>query len=323
MTFEERYENPGKKRILYLPLTNKFEKQKAMRMAFFKNGFDLYCFDFLCAFSGGVDVNKRFLEIVESYKPDWIHCQLQFSPHVNSQSLQFVKQKYQKIIFSNWTGDIFPYAHQNFIKVSNCFDLNLISSTGQLKLYSDGGCKNPEYWQIGYDQLKFFNKEVERDIDITMVASKYSIYSQSNFRDSIVSNFTKAFGDKFKIFGLGYGPVLPFYSQQDIYNRSKIVLSVSNENVDNYFSDRQLIAMASGALTLTHKFSNKYWANKNELVYFNNEKEAVDLAKYYLSNDNERIKIGQTGALNVLTSHTYEERVKELLALVRSKGYVI
>lgn len=310
--FEQHLGKRGRVKVLYLPLCNTFEKQAAMRYALKDNGYNVYAYDFRCAHMDGQDVNKRLLEIAVEFKPDIMFCQLQFSPIVRPETLVEIKKCLPNIKMINWTGDIYPYAVKYFTKMSKNFDHSFISSTGQLDLYKNAGCQGVGYFQIGYDEKRFFNYHTKRDLDIVMVASRTNDYTQSKFRDAIVWSFKKAFGKRFSVWGRGYGEPLPFYDQQEIYNRAKIVLSVNNENVENYFSDRQLISMACGPLVLTHRFPNEYWTDREHLVYFDTVDDAIKKARYYLDNDDERKVIGRCGAADVKTKHTYFHRVEGL-----------
>ena len=140
------------------------------------------------------------------------------------------------------------------------------------------------------------------------------------WRIKIISLFNKNFGNRFCAYGVGYinsKGNMNFFKQNDIYNGAKIILSINHFNdVELYFSDRQLISMASGTLTLCHYIPGleKYFKNKEELVWFKTEEEALELANYYLnSNHQEEVEyIGKNGSKKVLEEHSYFCRVQKL-----------
>ncbi len=100
-----------------------------------------------------------------------------------------------------------------------------------------------------------------------------------------------------------------------LYNGSKIVISVNNFNdVEMYFSARQLNAMASGTLTVSAYIPGleKYFTNGEDLVWFKTADECVDLVNYYLDHEDEARRIGMNGSKKVLENHTKINRIKEM-----------
>jgi spore maturation protein CgeB len=201
-------------------------------------------------------------------------------------------------------------------------------------MYRDAGCKNVDYFQTGYDQKYFYRKtEVEREElrkkynhDIVFCASnpKHHAYPDVKIRERIVLKAHGKYKDEFCVYGYfwekhnlekSWRGALNFYEQNDIYNGSKIILSVSCYNdVKKYFSNRLPIALATGTMVISKYFPGieEYFENHKHLVWFKEQDECFDLIDYYLKHDEEREQIGKNGAQEVLLRHTYFERVKEL-----------
>lgn len=53
-----------------------------------------------------------------------------------------------------------------------------------------------------------------------------------------------------------------------------------------------------------------------EIVTFRSEDEMIDLIKYYLKNDEARMKIAESGQKRVLKDHTYEVRIRQMLDII-------
>jgi len=323
-------------KVLYLPLNNREVQQTGMEDAFVNNNVKLCSYDFYTHFTLKPKESNLFLiALANWFRPDFIHMQLQDTKAVLPETLKTIKRNLPNVYISNWTGDIRTEPIDYFIKVSKETDLSLISSVGQLELYKSAGCKNVDYWQIGYDPKFFYRKS---DFERTELGKKYNHdiifcgnkigwakFPGTDLRQKTLSLFNDAFGKKFCAYGAGYScsrGSLNFFKQNEVCNSAKIILSINHFNdVELYFSDRQLVSMASGTLTLSKYIPGleKYFENKKDLVWFNTEEEALELAKYYLDHPEEAEEIGKNGAKKVLEEHTYFCKAKELLEKVPIK----
>jgi hypothetical protein len=109
-----------------------------------------------------------------------------------------------------------------------------------------------------------------------------------------------------------------------VYQQSKIVVNVGG---DYYLQDANLRvfeAMAAGALLITQLPSELTLIGFEPDVHFigyKDEKELLDLVKYYLRNEKERQQIAEAGREKVLKEHTYDTRVETLLSVLeQDKG---
>jgi spore maturation protein CgeB len=53
-----------------------------------------------------------------------------------------------------------------------------------------------------------------------------------------------------------------------------------------------------------------------EIATFRTENEMMDMIRYYLKNNEARMKIAEAGTKRVLKEHTYELRLRQLLSIV-------
>jgi|2_EtaG_2_1085320.scaffolds.fasta_scaffold09006_4 spore maturation protein CgeB len=332
------FKNKNQK-VLYLPLNNLIVKQTGMEKAFRDLGFNLCSFDFFLAGKLGNHqlANSLFLQVVRDFKPDWIHMQLQFSNVMEVSTLKTIRKENPNIIMTNWTGDVRNEAMENFVKMAPFMDKSLISSEGQLSLYRDAGCKNLEYWQIGVDPESFYilpelvKQKWKKDYNqkVSFCAGhkpNYQMFPGSIERYQVANGILKKYGNK--IFGL-YGPGWPnnmsrgpvtYYEQLQVYNTSEIVLSINKYNdLQKYFSDRQLVSMACGPLVISRYIPHMetFFENEKHLVWYKTIPECMSKIDYYLKNPQKAKEIGLRGAKYVIEKHSYLERLKELKSRIQ------
>jgi len=110
-----------------------------------------------------------------------------------------------------------------------------------------------------------------------------------------------------------------FYPKEkiaEIYSQSKIVF---NSCVNKDLNMRVFEALASGSMLLTERAENgllDLFTNRKHLVTYENDGEIVDLASYYLKNEEERERIAEEGRKLVIKEHTYDHRVDFILKTV-------
>jgi len=102
-----------------------------------------------------------------------------------------------------------------------------------------------------------------------------------------------------------------------VFSQSKIVF---NNSIKDDLNMRVFEAMASGSMLLTDEAKGsgltEMFQDRKHLVIYRNEDELLELADYYLRNDEEREKIAAEGMKEVLEKHTYSHRAKEMLEIL-------
>jgi spore maturation protein CgeB len=61
----------------------------------------------------------------------------------------------------------------------------------------------------------------------------------------------------------------------------------------------------------------KLFENKRDIVMAHDEKEIIELAQYYLDNEEEREKIATSGYEKVINNHTFKQRAKQVYDAIR------
>ncbi len=100
----------------------------------------------------------------------------------------------------------------------------------------------------------------------------------------------------------------------EVYSQSKVVF---HKSVNDGLAMRVFEVLASGSMLLTDEAKGSgltdLFQDKEHIVIYRNEKELMELAGYYLKNDDERKKIAAEGMRKVLNEHTYHHRVRDMV----------
>lgn len=311
-------------RVLYIPLGN----QVGMIEAFKNLGVNLTVFDFYTTWlnsgKNNHKINQQFLQIVNEFKPQFIHMQLQITDIITSGTINEARKIVPGVIISNWSGDIRDFVIDELKAVSNVVDYTLISSTGQIGMYQKAGCRNVKYWQIGFDPKVHYAKYYTNfDYDISFIANNYGAqFPDGPTRLESFSRCLQSFGKRFGIFGTGWPGVNRSCDPSmanEIYNKSVCALSISNFNkISHYFSDRLLYCLASGRPTISWYFPGceSYFVEGEEIFYARKSQDIIDLVNFCQQNPEKANSVGEKGYQKVLAEHTYTSRAQELLNIV-------
>jgi hypothetical protein len=114
-----------------------------------------------------------------------------------------------------------------------------------------------------------------------------------------------------------------FYLQREIpaiYSRAKIVINLPLADDLNF---RTFEAMSCGAMLLTRRVSNGQevlFQEGKHFEAFSDEQELYQKVEYYLSNPGEREVIAAAGLAEIKERHRLEQRLGNLLAIVKGKA---
>jgi len=310
-------------KVLYLPLG-----EQPGTVDGFKNvGVDLQVYNFWGhweATKNRIAVENEFLTKVRQFQPHLIHMQLQFTGVLSANVLNEARAACPGVIMTNWSGDCRAHAMSEFTQVGNAVDYSLISSTGQLEMYRNAGCKNIKYWQIGYDpKVNFPKNNQDFQYDAVFIGNNYgNTFPDGHIRTGAVSFLNGALS-RFKAFGTGYGQgisAIDMKQTNDIYNQTICPISISNfNNVSHYFSDRLLYCVASGRPTISWYFPGceSYFVEGSEIFYARSNSDIVNIVNYCKENPEVAKQIGINGHKRVLREHTFTSRIIELLNITK------
>lgn len=141
-------------------------------------------------------------------------------------------------------------------------------------------------------------------------------FLHNEFRVDLIDRFIREFG----LGDTGYlGWRIPQFQGHCVlddtakkFSQSRILL---NESVLQDMNMRTFEAMACKQMLLTEDVPpiHGLFEDKKHLVLFKTIDEAVEKAKYYLANPEERKAIAEAGYQEVLAKHTYNHRAREIL----------
>jgi spore maturation protein CgeB len=179
-----------------------------------------------------------------------------------------------------------------------------------------------------------------KEIDINRITDKFDVETRfafesycvlkatSKLRNSVIKTLSKEFN--FKLFGDSdwkeefldnYIKRIDYYKELPIvYKSAKIVVNLTSFQMNTAINQRIFDApLAGGFIISDYRSDFDELFGKGMIPTFENEVEMINLIKYYLENDHERIlKIDQLKQI-ILEKHTYENRVKEMFSIVKNR----
>ena len=277
------------------------------------------------------DINREFLATAQAFQPDWIWGQFQMTEVITGPTILDVRKALPKCVVSHWMGDMRRSIAPSLADISKACHLTLISNEGQYDLFHLAGAKEVAYCQIAVDW--------EEDVlglpswmppfvvpKVVFCGSNYgNAFPGTKDREAAAKALMEA-GVDFGIVGGGWNakefPVVgkcEVKQQHHIYQRCQVALNVNNFNdVPRYYSDRLLIAMASGKPVVAHQvpdLDNDFTDDRHLMLYKTGE-ELVEKVRFLLNYEKTRTDIGTWGRTEVVRSHTWFSRITHLLPMI-------
>jgi len=284
-------------------------------------------------------VNGEFLRAAVAAKPDWVWLQLQDTEIITADTLAKLRQALPKAVITHWTGDCRPQVSAYLSSICKATDITLVSSTGQLPMFRAAGAPRAEYCQIGLD----FEEDVLGIPDWTppfrvpaavFIGNYYEKAFQKGTEERRVAieALVKA-GIDVGVVGTGWPKGIPVAGrcgvkqQHHVWKRAKVCLNINHFNdIERYYSDRQLIAMASGRPVVCARVPGleEEFRDGRECRMFPSlmtppesaNAQLVEFVKGLLDNPERSNQMGHAGRLCVVSKHTWFNRFTELLPVI-------
>jgi len=190
-----------------------------------------------------------------------------------------------------------------------------------------------DYKKSGYNQSSLLRSYYikSRNFHIKMDTDKYKhdVVFIGHFENDDRGCYIKALLDASidcKVYGTNWekseyykylGHVFPVYDDYNLLiNSSKIALVFLSKLNNDTYTRRNFEIPATKTFMLSEysKDLSTLFHEKVEAEYFRNRKELIEKVKYYISNDDERIKIARAGYQKLLSSgHEVYDRVIEVI----------
>lgn len=284
---------------------------------------------------------KAIIDAALELKPTIVFMQLQAQNVVDVETvkqLRFVTEMQgSHAVIVTWNGDIgdvnSPYNVDWQTALGRMVDLNLHSSYSHVRALRAAGVHNAGYLQIGYDEQQYCLDPAPATYDVCFLGSRYAdgnaftktlARHDAGLRDQAVTAMQKAFGDRFGLYGNGWGgkqQTVPLDKAHEVYQRSKIGLNVSLVNFFGaYSSDRLHRILGCGSLALTKRFPlMSTWGGlkhgENCLIW-DHPDQAVEMAKNVLVDPERLTTIATAGQKLAVENHTWIVRMGEFQTYV-------
>jgi spore maturation protein CgeB len=257
---------------------------------------------------------------IKATKPDVLYCQdLSFFP---SEVLRELKQHVRLVV-----GQIAcPLPPESFLKG---YDLILTSFPHFVDRLRALGVAS-EYFRIGFDErVLTLLGNVDKDIDFSFVGGISRHHGGAiPLLEHLIERTT------LRVFGYGAdslpssSPIRQRHGGEvwslDMYRalaRSRITLNRHINVAENNANNMRLYeATGVGSMLLTDRKDNlhKLFDIDREVVTYSSKEEAAEKVSYYLDHPDEAARIAKAGQDRTHKEHTYAQRMKELVPLMKN-----
>lgn len=311
-------------KLLHLALITDQSPQTGLREAL-KNYADEYVeYDWIPHYNAGrIDlIRQEFLELVKTYQPTHIFCQLQTPGVITPDNFREIKRVNPCTII-NWTGDVRQPTPQWYIDTAPAVDITLFTNQADVDNLQKLGLR-ADYLQIGYSP-SVFNPDSGKDMtcpDIVFMGSNYiGRFPLSDQRAEMVAGLKRRYGSNFMVFGYNWGGGVQFLaepSEARIYRSCKVAINQNHFILPRFSSDRILRIIGSGAFCLSQRYPGieLEWEPGKHLVTWSSIEGLYDLIDHYLCHPGEMRLIASQGQYHCATNHTWGHRVKDLFGRI-------
>jgi len=211
--------------------------------------------------------------------------------------------------------------------VASYYDLCLVGNAAEVNTYKNWGVKNAFFWPFGFQEQDYNPNLTEdmilnrdRDIDLLLICEK----KNCNERIKKLERYSDAFPEG-KYYGEGWkNSVLPENQKIALLQRTKIGPNFHNSTGPVNF--RTFILPANGVMQICDNKNNlnSVFELGKEIIGFNTVDEAIELTKYYLAHDEERIKIAVAGWERAIKDYneinTFQKAVDYIKLVIKSNN---
>lgn len=285
----------------------------------------------LSATRGMEGANLEFIEAIRFAKPDWVWMQLQETDVIRPETLNRIREEFPTMPLVHWMGDMRDDVPSYLASICRSTHMTLASNRGHLQRFRDVGAPRAEYMQIGLDWREdvLGQPAWEPPFKVPEVVLCGNFYGDrfgagTSERMNAVKTLTEH-GIDIGVVGNnwpGNARVVgrcDVKQQYHVYQRAKVALNVNHYNdVESYYSDRQLIAMASGRPVVCRRVPGLEREFKDGIHCLSYElpNELVDAVKRLLDDQALAARIGAEGRAEVMRNHSWYSRFLNLLPIV-------
>lgn len=268
---------------------------------------------------GRKKMNKMLIEAAYRSCVDIVFFVL-FNREIEITTLREIRDN-MKIETFNWFCD----DHWRFKAFSSNYapHLSYVVTTDRstVNKYKEIGVNNVILTQWGCNHFLYKKMDLPFKYDVSFVGQAHGV------RSDIIKQIRDA-GIKVETFGYGWprGKVST-YEMIKIFNQSKINLnfSLSSDRSVNQIKGRDFEIPGCGGFMLTgdNQYLSDFFKADKEVISFTDQQQMIDKIQYYLSHDEEREGIRESGYKRVLKEHTYSQRFTKIFSIIHDKGHSV
>lgn len=273
------------------------------------------------------EINRRFVQAAAAFRPDVTFLQLQETDVIKASSLAQLRTLLPKMPILHWMGDCRTTVSPYLSSICKEAHLTLISSIGQMGLFIAAGAREVRYLQIGLDWEEDVMGKPPwtppfRVPEVAFCGGYYGgRYPGTVDRVNGIMALRRA-GIDVGIIGNGWPAGYPVVGtcgvkqQYHVWRRAKVALNINHfGDIQNYYSDRQIISMASGTPLVCQYVPGleTEFENGVHCFWYRDEAELVNRVRSLLADPALRKRIGDAGREEVIKNHTWEARIKDVI----------
>jgi len=211
--------------------------------------------------------------------------------------------------------------------IAPSYDHVFTASEKAIDMYKEIGCRKVHFLPFACEPTVHRKLNLSDGISKTNNLDVVFVGTYTRRRARLIKVLEKA-GIKVKV----YGPYWRYFMRSNnvrdgiyglemvkVFNSAKIVLNIHVEDDLPYkVNMRTFEAIGCGSFLLTDYAYGieKLFKVCEELVSYNDADELVELVKYYLEKEEERMTISEKAQKKTYYTHTYGQRIVHLLSLV-------
>lgn len=322
------------RRVLVAPL-NASHRQRGQVEAFEQIfGPENVCeFDWMAVAARGEDAGAKLVDAAQRFRPDWVWIQAQGAEALAPWRVRQIREWLPRCVVTHWMGDCRRMVSDQLAAMCQATHGTLISNKGQYGMFLRAGARRVAYCQIGLDPEDMPGSGEPPAFDVpsvVFIGNHYGHVDQftegTNLRLRAIRSL-RDHGIPIGVVGSGWPSDIPVIGtchvkqQCEVYARAKVALSINHfNNIANYYSDRHLIAMASGAAVAAVHVPGleDEFTNGEHCVMWHDVRDLVAAVRELLHLDDYRRKIAAAGRAHVWAHHTWDVRIRDLLPKIES-----
>jgi spore maturation protein CgeB len=268
-------------------------------------------------------VDELLVRQIKNYNPDIIN--IDFAKFLDAETIVRMRQANSGAFFIGWDVDLWPELHKNRIEAAAQLDMVLTTydGLGQQTLKNAGArCVfMPNICDPDIEHRYDVSDEWKTGILFTGKL-EHKHYPTDDIRYELLERLYKM--KNCSLYGCFGHPLI--HGMQYLYaiSGARIGLSINAANdIRLYHSDRFYHYLACGTFVLAKRVpdTDLLFQDKVHLRYFDTVEEFFDLANWYLTHQDERIKIANAGMEHAHAEFNCQKMAKYILDIIETGRY--